>query len=150
MLSSRGSPAGSFAAGRGPRRRRVRPRDEGPQSLQIPPIAGIGPGQLEAAWQFPETFLVHEETKRFLSELAVPDVRVAVELRSEVAHRVVQVERADPAESDGLVDCPEQRLVAVSRPEVVARGERVACVNADTDAVPICRTRHHLRELVGT
>src|SRR3989454_4095536 len=148
MRSSRGSATGSFAAWTRPRRRRIRPGDEGPQRLQVPPIAGIGPGELEAARKVPEALLVHEETKRFLSELALPDIRVAVELRSEVAHRVVQVERADPAESHGLVDRLEERLVAVSRPEVVARRERVACVHADPEAIRMGRAFHHLGELL--
>src|SRR2546422_10699037 len=144
MRSSRGSATGSFAAWTRPRRRRMRPGDEGPQRLQVPPIAGIGPGELEAAREVPEALLVHEETKRFLSELALPDVRVAVEFRSEVAHRVIQVERADPAESDGLVDRPEERLVAVSRPEDVARRERVADGDAEPDAIPKGRPLPHL------
>src|SRR5881296_2321707 len=119
MRSSRGSATGSFAAWTRPRRRRIRPHDEGPQRLQVPPIAGIGPGELEAAREFPETLLIHEETKRLLPEFALPDVRVADELQSYVAHRVVQVERADPTESDGLVDCPKERRVAVPCSEVV-------------------------------
>src|SRR2546422_2141855 len=148
MRSSRGSAPGSFAAWTRPRRRRVRPRDEGPQRLQVPPIPGIGPGELEAAREFPESLFVHEETKRLLPELPFPDIRMAVELRSEVAHRIVQVERADPTESDGLVDRPEERLVAVPRPEVVARGERVARVDADPEAVRMGRAFHHLGELL--
>src|SRR3989454_3857199 len=148
MRSSRGSATGSFAAWTRPRRRRVRPRDEGPQRLQVPPIPGIGPGELEAAREFPETLLVHEETERLLPELPLPDIRVAVEFRSEVAHRIVQVERADPTESDALVDRPEERLVAVPRPEVVARGERVTCVDADPEAVRMGRAFHHFGELL--
>src|SRR3989442_6285172 len=124
MHSSRVSAPGSFAAWARPRRRRVRPRDKGPQRLQVPPIAGIGPGEFEAAREFAEALLVHEEPKRLLPELPLPDVRVAVEFRSEGAHRVVQVERPDPTESDALVHRPEERLVALPRPEVVARGER--------------------------
>src|SRR3989442_4720591 len=135
MRSSRGSATGCLAAGTRPRRRRVRPRDEGPQGLQVPPIPGIGPGELEAAREFPESLFVHEETKRLLPELPFPDIRMAVELRSEVAHRIAQVERADPTESDGLVDRPEERLVAVPPPEVVAPGVRVARVDADPQAV---------------
>src|SRR3989441_543874 len=148
MRSSRGSATGSFAAWTRPRRRRVRPRDEGPQRLQVPPIPGIGPGELEAAREFPETLLVHEETERLLPELPLPEIRVAVESRSEVAHRIVQVERADPTESDALVDRPEERLVAVPRPEVVARGERVTCVDTDPEAVRMGRAFHHFGELL--
>src|SRR5207249_7030955 len=148
MRSSRGSATGSFAAWTRPRRRRIRPRDEGPQRLQVPPIARIGPREFEAARKVPEALLVHEETKRLLPELPLPDIRVAVELRSEVAHRIVQVERADSPESDGLFDCPEERLVAVSRPEVVARRERVACVHADPEAIRMGRALHDLGELL--
>src|SRR5437867_7694530 len=148
MRSSRGSATGSFAAWTRPRRRRTRPGDEGPQRLQVPPIAGIGPGELEAAREVPEALLIHEETKRLLPELPSPDVCVAVQLRSEVAHRIVQMERADPTESDGLVDRPEERLVAVPRSEVVARGERVARVDADPEAVRLGRAFHHLVELL--
>src|SRR2546430_15837452 len=139
MLPSRGPATGSFAAWPRPRRRRVRPRDEGPQRLQVPPIAGIGPGELEASREFAEALLVHEEPKRLLPELPLPDVRVAVEFRSEVAHRVVQVERPDPTESDALVDRPEERLVAFPRPEVVARRERVAGGDAGPQAGPVGR-----------
>src|SRR2546428_748099 len=148
MRSPRGSATGSFPAWTRPRRRRVRPRDEGPQRLQVPPIPGIGPGELEAAREFPETLLVHEETERLLPELPLPDIRVTVEFRSEVAHRIVQVERADPTESDALVDRPEERLVAVPRPEVVARGERVTCVDTDPEAVRMGRAFHHFGELL--
>src|SRR5437867_12807817 len=133
MRSSRGSATGSCAAWTRPRRRRIRPRDEGPQRLQVPPIPGIGPGELEAAREVPEALLVHEETKRFLSELALPDVRVAVEFRSEVADGVVQVERADPAESGGPVDRTEQRRVAGARPAVAARADGASRDVADPD-----------------
>src|SRR5438309_11042763 len=120
MRSSRGSATGSFAAWTRPRRRRVRPRDEGPQRLQVPPIPRIGPGELEAAREFPETLLVHEEMERLLPELAFPDIRVALEPRSEVAHRIVQVERADPTETDGFADRPEWRVVGPPGPDAVA------------------------------
>src|SRR3989449_11762272 len=126
MRSSRGSATGSFAAWTRPRRRRVRPRDEGPQRLQVPPIPGIGPGELEAAREFPEALFVHEETERLLPELPLPDIRVGCESRSEDAHRIVQVERAGPTESDALVDRPEERLIAVPSPGVVSRREHVS------------------------
>src|SRR6267143_2534041 len=148
MRSSHGSATGSFAAWTRPRRRRVRPRDEGPQRLQVPPIAGIGPRELEAARKVPEALFVHQETKRLLPELPLPDIRVPVELRSEVAHRIVQVERADPTESDGLLNRPKERLVAVPRPEVVARGERMARVDADPETVRMGRAFHDLGELL--
>src|SRR5207249_6435613 len=100
MRSSRGSATGSFAAWTRPRRRRIRPGDEGPQRLQVTPIARIGPGELEAGREVPEALLVYKETERLLSELALPDVRVAVEFRFEVAQGVVQVAGVDPGESD--------------------------------------------------
>src|SRR2546422_3553742 len=148
MRSSRGSATGSFAAWTRPRRRRIRPRDEGPQRLQISPIARVGPREFEAARKVPEALLVHEETKRILPELPLPDIRVAVELRSEVAHRIVQVDRADSPESDGLFDRPEERLVAFPQAEVVARGERVAGVDADPESIRMGRALHHLGELL--
>src|SRR2546427_11898180 len=86
MRSSRGSATGSFAAWTRPRRRRVRPRDEGPQRLQVPPIPGIGPGELEAAREFPETLLVHEETERLLPHPPPPPIPPTPQLPSPAAH----------------------------------------------------------------
>src|SRR2546422_10092458 len=97
MRSSRGSATGSFAAWTRPRRRRIRPGDEGPQRLQVPPITGIGPGELEAAREPPEALLVHEETNRFLSEPALPVVPGAVLFRLERARRSIQVVYPAPA-----------------------------------------------------
>src|SRR5207249_12059311 len=103
MRSSRGSATASFAAWTRPRRRRVRPCDEGPQRLAIPAVARISPGELEAPGHFAEALLVHEESERLLSELPLADVLVAVELRPEVAHRFVQIEHADPPHSNVLI-----------------------------------------------
>src|SRR2546430_16718014 len=91
IRSSRGSATGSFAAWTRPRRRLIRVSDEGPQRLQIPPITRVGPREFEAARKVPEALLVHEETKRFLSELALPDIRVAVELLFFFNHRAPPV-----------------------------------------------------------
>src|SRR2546428_360241 len=112
------------------------------------PVRGIPQDRMRDARNVPEALFVHQETKRLLPELPLPDIRVPVEFRSEVAHRIVQVERADPTESDGLLDRPKERLVAVPRPEVVARGERMARVDADPETVRMGRAFHDLGELL--
>src|SRR5437870_762611 len=146
--SSRGSATASFAAWTRPRRRRVRPRDEGPERLEVPAVARIPSGELEASGHFAEALLVHEESERLLSELPPADVLVAVELRSEVAHGIVQMERADPTHSDGLIDRAEQRIVAVPRSEVVPGGEGVAGVDANPEAIRMRGALHHFGELL--
>src|SRR5437762_1688809 len=108
----------------------------------------IGTGELEAAWQFSEPLLVHEESERLFPELPLPDILVAVEIRSEVPHRIVQVKRADSPEAHRLVDGPEERLVAVPGSEVVARRERMAGVDTDPEAVRMGGTFHHVGELL--
>src|SRR2546422_3948549 len=90
--SSRGSATASFAAWTRPRRRRVRPRDEGPERLEVPAVARIPSGELEAPGDFAEALLVHEESERLLSELPLADVLVAVEARSQGAHRIASME----------------------------------------------------------
>src|SRR5439155_1179251 len=92
--------------------------------------------------------LVHEESERLFPELPLPDILVAVEIRSEVPHRIVQVKRADSPEAHRLVDGPEERLVAVPGSEVVARRERMAGVDADPEAVRMGGTFHHVGELL--
>src|SRR5438876_616514 len=91
---------------------------------------------------------VHEESERLFPELPLPDILVAVEIRSEVPHRIVQVKRADSPEAHRLVDGPEERLVAVPDSEVVARRERMAGVDADPEAVRMGGTFHHVGELL--
>src|SRR2546427_726537 len=92
--------------------------------------------------------VIHEESERLLSELPLADVLVAVELRSEVAHGIVQMERADPTHSDGLIDRAEQRIVAVPRSEVVPGSEGVAGVDANPEAIRMRGALHHFGELL--
>src|SRR3989442_7251292 len=93
-------------------------------------------------------FLVHEESKRLFSEFPLPDVLVAVEIRSEVAHRIIQMERADPSQADGLANRAEERVIAFPRSEIVARGEGVAGVDADPEAVHMGASLDDLGELL--
>src|SRR5438093_115184 len=106
------------------------------------------PVSVDSVWQFSEPLLVHEESERLFPELPLPDILVAVEIRSEVPHRIVQVKRADSPEAHRLVDGPEERLVAVPGSEVVARRERMAGVDADPEAVRMGGTFHHVGELL--
>src|SRR5205807_9966326 len=119
--------AGWSRRGRG----RVRSGDEGAQQLELLPVAAVGPRELQDCRDFAETFVVHQESERLLAQLPLPDVLVAVRPRTQVAFRVVQVKGADLRQADRLVHASEQNVIALRGPEVVARRERVARVDAD-------------------
>src|SRR5947209_1444081 len=148
MGSSRGSAIASFAAWSPRGRRRVRAFDERPKRLEVFLVPCIPAREFKAARNPAEMFLVHEESERLFSEFPLPDVLVAVEIRSEVAHRIIQMERADPSQADGLANRAEQRLVAFPRSEIVARGEGVAGVDADPEAVHMGASLDDLGELL--
>src|SRR5207245_10059330 len=83
-----------------------------------------------------------------LSGPPLADRSAAVELRSEGAHGSVQMERAEPTRSDGLIDRAEQRSVAVTRSEVIPGRERVAGVDTDPEAIRMRGAFHHFGELL--
>src|SRR6266540_4450971 len=143
-----GSGTGSFAGWRPRRRRRVRARDERAKRLQIPTVAALLARKFQAAGQLAEAFVVHQEAERLLAELAFPDVLVTVPMGPQVADGVVQVECADVAQPDRLVDRPHESVVSVPRAEVVSGGEGVARVDADPESFRVSGSLDDLRELL--
>src|SRR3989475_3924747 len=134
MASSRGSAIASFAAWSPRGRRRVRSCDEGAERLQVLFVPGVAAREFEAARNLAELLLVHQEPERLLPQFPLPHVLVSIEVRSQIAHRVVQVKRADSSQADRLADRAEECVVALPRSEVVARGKGVARVDADSKA----------------
>src|SRR2546425_4844405 len=148
MGSSRGSAVASFAAWSLRGGRRVRAFDERAERLQVFLVPGVPAREFEAARNPAELFLVHEESERLFSEFPLPDVLMAVQVRSEVAHRIVQMKRADPSQADGLANRADERVVTFPRSEIVARGEGVARVDADPEAVRMGAPFDDFRELL--
>src|SRR5207245_6061767 len=120
---SRGSAIASFAAWRPRGRRRVRACDEGAERLQVLLVPGVAAREFEAARNLAERLLVHQEPERLLPEFPLPDVLVSIEIRSQIADRVVHAKRAASAHADRLADRAEECVVAVTRSEVLARGQ---------------------------
>src|SRR5438445_637563 len=83
-----------------------------------------------------------------IPEVPLPDVLVSIEVRSQIADRVVQVKRADSSQADRLADRAEECVVALPRSEVVARGKGVARVDADSKAVRVGAPLDDLGELL--
>ena len=72
---------------------------------------------------------------------------MAVGPRSQVALRVVEVKRSNARQPHGPLDVPQQSVVPLPRTEVVARGERMACVDAHREPLGMRTAFHDLREL---
>src|SRR5437870_125454 len=96
----------------------------------------------------PEACVVDDEAERLDADLSIADVLVPVDVRAKRLLRVVEVERADPGDSDVPLDLFGRALPAAARADVVAGGEDVAGVDADADALPVVDELDDLPELL--
>src|SRR4051794_22937997 len=95
----------------------------------------VGPRRLHDARQPVEARLGQEHGAAVGAELALRDVGVAVAVGAERRLRVVEVQRPDaldPDELDALVEHRAERLLG---PDLEARGQKVAGVQADPEAL---------------
>src|SRR3954453_17548175 len=94
-----------------------------------------------------EALVVQQEAKGLDTDLAVADVLMPVDARAERLLRVVEMKRADVVNSDvrfERIDCP---FVIVAIAEFVSRGEDVARIETDADALLVVDERDDAPEL---
>jgi len=97
----------------------------------------VGPLALDDQRQALEARLRQECRAPPFAELALPDVRVTVSVGAERRLRVVEVQRLEPFQAHDGVE-PVQRVGQPRRgPDVVARGQQMARVQADAE--PLAR-----------
>jgi len=92
----------------------------------------VAPGDLEQRGE-PLQLRVAEKDAELLAEEAVADVVVPIAVRAERRLRVVHVQAAQAVEADALVEVGDQTVEHLPIGDVVARGEQVARVEADTE-----------------
>src|SRR2546426_8769267 len=129
-------------------RRGVRAGDERSEELQFPPVASVRAGKLEDRRNLPEAFVIHQEPERLLPEFSFPDVFVSIRTRPQIAFRIVQMKRADARQPDRFLYFLEEFFISLPRPEVVARGECVARVDAYGKALRMRTSLYDLGELI--
>src|SRR5512139_4199833 len=85
-----------------------------------------------------EASILQEEFEPRESNLALPDVLVTIEPRSQITLRVVEVEVLEPFQADHVMEPAHRFLVGLGTAEVIAGCEAVAGVEADpeTTAIP--------------
>src|SRR5881392_1607564 len=91
--------------------------------------------------------IVQKKAKRFHSDLAVADVLMPIDARAERLFRIVEVKRADVGDADVLIERLDRSLVIVTVAELVSRGEDVAGVETDADALLVIDERDDASQL---
>jgi len=91
---------------------------------------------------------VGEEHPELIREHAFADVRVPVPVGAELRSGVVDVERAEAVEADGLLDLVEARVERGGIRHVDAGHPEVAGVEADPDPGMAVETVHEQRQLL--
>ena len=107
-------------------------RPEGGQVRDVLVKIG-GLGRLEAAGRVGETGVVDDVAERLFAYQPVANVVVPVDPRIEIRLRVVQVKRQHLLQADHLPDLGDRGVPALGRADVVAGGEEVRGVQADTE-----------------
>src|SRR6267143_2865582 len=133
IVFSRASASNSFAAWSRGGRGRVRALDEGSEQLELLSVAAVRSREFQDRGNFAEALVIHQKLERLFAEFSLSDVFVAVHPRTQVALRVVEVKRPDPRASDRLVHGADKFLIARGGPEIVARVEGVAGIDAHAD-----------------
>ncbi len=94
--------------------------------------------------------MVEEEPKRLEPDPSSTDMLVAVEPRPQLGSGVVEVECDDPLKPDRRVHARERRGEARGRADVVARGEEVAGVQAEGEALRLPHGGKNCPEVLGS
>ena len=84
-----------------------------------------------------EPLIVQQESKSIEADTPVTDVFVAIDARSEVLLRIVEVKKSDVPNADLPIELFDCALVRVAGAEVVTGCEDVASVEADSHAFRI-------------
>src|ERR1700733_7095986 len=109
--------------------------------------AVVAPG-LEYAGQLVEPGFGDEHRTTLLAELALAHDRVPVAIGAEGHGGVVDVEGAEPVTPDPSGEFVDHLVQRVARPHVVARGEQVAGVQADAEALAAAGRLQQLGEFL--
>ncbi len=86
-----------------------------------------------------EARLREEDRAAGLPDLALPERRVAVAVAAQRGERVVDVQRPEAVEPDRGVARRERRVEPLHGPDLVARGEQMAGVEAHAEAAVVAR-----------
>src|SRR3954451_17049993 len=82
-----------------------------------------------------EALVVQQESKGLDTDLSVADVLMPVDARAERLLRIVEMKRADVFDSDVRFERIDRPLVIVAIAKLVSRGEDVAGIETDADAL---------------
>src|SRR3954452_937659 len=132
----------------------IRPRSlsiqQRPKQCQILPIRLMF-DRLRRLQQFrdaAEALVIQQETKGLDADLAVADVLMPIDARAERLLRVIEMKRADVFDSDVRFERIDRPLVIVAIAKLVSRGEDVAGIETDADALLVVNERDDAPELL--
>src|SRR3954451_21843471 len=95
-----------------------------------------------------EALVVQQKSKGLDADLAVADVLMPVDPRAERLLRVVEMKRADVFDSDVRFERIDRPLVIVAIAKLVSRGEDVAGIETDADALLVIDQRDDPSQLL--
>src|SRR3954452_14006810 len=95
-----------------------------------------------------EALVVQQKSKGLDADLAVADVLMPIDTRPKRLLRIVEMERADVFDSDVRCECVDRPLVVIAVAEFVSRGEDVAGIETDADALLVIDQRDDAPELL--
>ena len=107
-----------------------------PDALHLLDVGAVAiwAGHLEDARQLLKRGMPEHVAKALLADLPLTDVGVAVAVRAERDHRVVDVQAAEALDADHAVELVEHAVDAAGLVHRIARGEEVLSVEAEGDA----------------
>src|SRR3954451_12740329 len=95
-----------------------------------------------------EALIIQQEAKGLDADLAVADVLMPVDARAERLLRIVEMKRADIFDSDVRFERIDRPFVIVAIAKLVSRGEDVAGIETDADALLVVDQRDDPSQLL--
>ena len=91
-----------------------------------------GFGSLEATWQITKAFVVHYMAKGVTPDFPLPDMGVAIDARSEVRFRIIEMKRQHLLETDQRRQLADCRIPTTAGAKIVPRGKEMRGIETNT------------------
>src|SRR5206468_6324621 len=127
-----------------------RSAEETPQRGQVHPVLleVLAFRSFQDFRHFGETTIIHETAEGLETDEPLADVHVAVDTAPELLLAIVHVKNPHPLGADETVELPDGLLIARLGSNIVARGEEMAGIQADTDALLVASLFDHCRQVL--
>ena len=118
------------------------------QALNIDCVHRLAIGRFHNYRQARHPGVVDQQAEGFQANFAVPDVRVPVRMTPEGFLRIVGVNDLQPAQANDCIKLGHCRRVSLRRPNIIARRENVAGVEAHGQPLRLFNALNNPRQML--